>query len=1760
MKRRRKRLSVLILVFTFLFGISGISMANSQQDLSPLTPQQQEAYNYLSSLPPGWLSLIADEFGIAESELIPLYKSGMNYGQIRSRLLELYPVPEISFSYEDCAELAAQTGIDELEAITCYDMAYKWRKDPVWLADLFQRTGSWDIVESAFERWEQSSEKPSSNISTRSIMSMASSPSQIDKVYEVYNVSAQSVDSMMRSGADVNDIRNILFFMDITSAEDQLNATAENSLISAMPFSSSPSLYMDINTSLEEGWIDELPEEINYLNESWPKREFPQELLPLLSDTNENLLTRSVNMDSSDLSMNLSIPQLTFADSELPSQSSFFSDPTGLQPEIVPSAASSDSDGQYSSRGLNIETMYGEDKASPFKSYFTGTSERINPHSGTLLITVNDFSLDEKLGPDFNFTRYFNGSQNVLEQVLATITQGTRSVSSGTTQNSYSKETEYQDGSKRKDVTTVNFEYDAQTTGNGYVNGTAEVENTAYFYRQGETTPYAVNSEDTYSGEAYMLPASASVTAESSVSIESVPATYDKDIFGFGHGWGIDGIPVMDIEGAKKYITLGSEGTYEVGSDGFLVGRDSQDVWVEKPGDLTIKDQYGTVKVSYILKNINNETWYFDINGNPFVYTSKYYGSHILLWINYNSSGKVSEIIDYVGRSIRFTHTTNSITVDIYESRNSTVSLQRWVYNTEPSSVTGKNKLVSVVQPSGQQIFYQYNEYLKPYEFKYNNTNYSHNLKYLNLTSITQPTSLVTNFLYKANDNIIMERYDEVPTYTVNSNSVLTNTSQENRALFSYLTNVTTKTLQRNNGEQGTAPATETWEYDSNDRLIKHKIVGNNSGADRNSAETVETIYTYSSAKSQRPSSIKTQTKFDNTSMISETTESFAYDAYGNIVSHVDTAGNRTDYTYDNSNYYYENSSELHTGCNNLIEKMEYLTYSPTLYTGRRTKYIFNKYGLDLVGEEVAMIEKRQTGTKNYAWPHIDVPGKPGSYIWSSSEPISSVSLILYWTTTGWGRDSQYTVSYRKSGTSAWTVYYTSPFVDGGVFVTRGTRTTNITFPEPGYYDVRIVELDGGIRIEEGSKATGPIYTTTNLSDVLYKSYDYNYDFNSDDFGNIIAVNIYPSGSTSGTPETRTTYTYDTLWHLYPVESVTQVTRADGSVGTVKQTMTYDKLGRTLSSKSEEVGVSSSETQYQYDAMGRVTKIINPPHSTSSAGSEQNITYSDALRQIQATDELGNITRQTYDGFGRVAYTEWKDSSNIWHIAGYSKYDSLGRLVSNFDANFNETKYEYDAFGRQIKTISPDNSQVQSWHVGVNLPISSSPTLSLTPPTGFTTLTLAGWSKVQDADGNVGYKGYDILGRLVWSAANPKVNPEAGVPAWDMTWYEYDRFDRVIKKAVNRTATDWDVTTYGYEYNNKQTATSSPLTVDLPGNTEPMMVYEYNSRGLKVKEYPSTNPSQVVTIEYDELGNTKRITYPTQQEYVNTGNTFAPTISNVARRDEFYYGIYGITRADSYANNMLENSYLATYNQRGWVTSEKWNIDNVDYIFNYGYDAVGNRTSMTYPDTTTNTYTYDELGRIVRIPGYFERQSDQSGFAYDPVGNITDIWASNGIHTQFSYNTRNMATGISSTPLSLSYTYSGNGNIVKITDTTGATPVELNYTYDAKGQLKTAQVNKPTGIETVSYSYDGTSNRISETWKNNQNQILSQYTYTYQPGDYLVSKTDPSSVVNYTWDIYGQLSSKSSGENYIFTGKRNLNSVTGSNTVKEIYTYDALGR
>ncbi len=1355
------------------------------------------------------------------------------------------------------------------------------------------------------------------------------------------------------------------------------------------------------------------------------------------------------------------------------------------------------------------------------------------------------------------------------------------SVNGGGVEQVKSYRQEASDGTVTLDTYHQEYTYSPQTSTNGMAVGDLTETLTR---SEGYVDQYGVDhyqntqqvSQETYHN-VLVSPAPADITAQyastASDSSSDRVLNYLYTCFGFGAGWSLD-IPVMEILTDKKFIHLGVEGTYEVDTDGYLKSRNLKDIKVQSDTSYT----YDGATSMYSMTYADGTVWYFNAQGKPLAVKDKYDSYMRYYYVTSGDmKGYIDRIVDTVGRVIKFNYTgkyghvgndnviwyfPQTITVNVYESDNTlSQPLFSWVYNTGQTS-DYTSYLASVQPPVGEPILFSYMAGSGSFGYDYYSESFHKfcNMYYAILSSIQHPNGSVSNYTYtsvyvtsgEGRGKIgrhffkITNRYDTVPTETVTASGTSVQNKEENRATFTYTEPTTsnqyyvnTKTLQRTSGEAGMTPATETFKFNLESRLVEHEKKTQNGGENLNQTETVKTTYEYDFDRKSLPIKQTVSTNVNN--VTSTKVHRYIWDDYGNQVRYIDPAGHITDYEYD---YTY----------NMMTKKSEYMTPNSRNGEYKLTENILDSDKKKIVTVKESMITQSSLTQGTVEGPIGEV-NRNDSVIFSPDKLIKSftmkIRLHVTWTTLY----VSYKVSYRKIGTENWAV------VDSGqIEFLKNTspqiKTISLTFPEENHYEIKVEKTDLGICEIQEFKAYYDESVPLNVSQVTKTvEYDTNHP------GNITAINVhqlYTGSPTSSLPpvESRTTYQYDSTWHADLVEESTVVTDVEGVQSTVKSTAQYDRLGRPEVITNQETGdLSIIQTSIEYDQLGRVTKVTNPPHDNTLATTYRTYTYLDSQRKIRITDELGNVTEETYDGMDRLVTSSWIDSLNQTHVLSHNRYDSLGNLISSFDGNFNETKYEYDAFGRQVKTIWPDETETNVRYADVNVPLNTSPSISLTPPQELSVSSTFGWTKFTDAEGNLGYKGYDIVGRLIWSAVNPKTNPDTGVPTWDMTWYEYDGLGRVVKKAVNRISGVWDITTYEYDY-----SFSAPSSIDLPGDTEPIMVYEYNSRGLKVKEYPITNPSQAVNIEYDELGRTKRITYPAKQEYINTGNTFSPTTSSVTRRDEFHYDIYGLRRADSYANNMLENRYQADYNRRGWITSENWNIDNTDYTFSYGYDAVGNRVSMTYPDDTTNAYEYDELSRMSRIPGYFERENGQSGFVYDQVGNMTDIWSTNGIHTQFSYNTRNMATSMTSTPLSLSYTYSGNGNITKITDNTGTTPVELNYTYDLRGQLKTAQVNKPTGIETVSYSYDGTSNRIAETWKNNQNQILRQYTYTYQPGDYLVSKGNQTSTINYAWDIYGQLSSKSSGENYIFTGKRNLNAVTEYNIVKEIYAYDALGR
>ena len=195
-----------------------------------------------------------------------------------------------------------------------------------------------------------------------------------------------------------------------------------------------------------------------------------------------------------------------------------------------------------------------------------------------------------------------------------------------------------------------------------------------------------------------------------------------------------------------------------------------------------------------------------------------------------------------------------------------------------------------------------------------------------------------------------------------------------------------------------------------------------------------------------------------------------------------------------------------------------------------------------------------------------------------------------------------------------------------------------------------------------------------------------------------------------------------------------------------------------------------------------------------------------------------------------------------------------------------------------------------------------------------------------------------------------------------------------------------------------------------------------------------------------------------------------------------------------------------TYDGAGRLTSESSTNGNITY----GYDARGNRTSMTRGSTTTTyaydlnnrllsettgttvkSYTYDVDGNTLtagnesytydvrnRQIGYTDGTTTAS-YAYNPkglrsqktVGGATKYFVWDGMNIVYEYDASAGTTyyyGLHrvSAGNSLYYLYNAHGDVVQLTDGTGA--VTKSYAYDAFGN----EVN-PSANDTNPFRYCG---------------------------------------------------------------------------------------
>lgn len=234
-----------------------------------------------------------------------------------------------------------------------------------------------------------------------------------------------------------------------------------------------------------------------------------------------------------------------------------------------------------------------------------------------------------------------------------------------------------------------------------------------------------------------------------------------------------------------------------------------------------------------------------------------------------------------------------------------------------------------------------------------------------------------------------------------------------------------------------------------------------------------------------------------------------------------------------------------------------------------------------------------------------------------------------------------------------------------------------------------------------------------------------------------------------------------------------------------------------------------------------------------------------------------------------------------------------------------------------------------------------------------------------------------------------------------------------------------------------------------------------------------------------------------------------------------------------------------TYTPRGWLATRTVG----GAITAFGYDAMGDLTSITDPSGITTMFTYDAAHRLTDL---IDAQGNSIHYTLDAAGNKVNEQTRDASGTVVrslsrSYNPLGQLTsvvdGLNHTIINANYTdsYDGNGNLVHTADAFG---VQRQQGFDALNRLVTTIDN-----------YNGTDPATSNT----------QASFDYDPIDRLDGVNDPDGLSTlFSYDGLGertQLQSPDTGtstDTYDAAGNR----LTHTDAKGAISTsaYDALNR
>ena len=524
-----------------------------------------------------------------------------------------------------------------------------------------------------------------------------------------------------------------------------------------------------------------------------------------------------------------------------------------------------------------------------------------------------------------------------------------------------------------------------------------------------------------------------------------------------------------------------------------------------------------------------------------------------------------------------------------------------------------------------------------------------------------------------------------------------------------------------------------------------------------------------------------------------------------------------------------------------------------------------------------------------------------------------------------------------------------------------------------------------------------------------------------------------------------------TVWTYDAEGRQTRKTYADGT----HYDYTYDALGR-LASRTDGKGQT---TTYAYDPNGNLTNIVYPDASTVV------FAYDELNRKTSMADSIGT-TAYAYDAIGNLVVEDGPFANDTLYYA-YTPDRQLAAITSSFY----KVEYAYDNLGRLSTVIGAEGTNTYAYAAAGTL-----------------------WTNLTLANGTTAERAFDELARLT----NLVNRADAGVlSSFALTLDDADQRTQVIRE-------DGKIYTYSYDAIGQLTNASATLpngtpwpgyqfsyTYDATGNP-----VEQNKNGL-VYSNSFNNLNQNAETRFAgglaALGTyssplAATVTVNNVQAQLHDGDWAATGIPFVQGTNALVHTIQDLAgRSSSATSTVVVVDRAYAYDANGNMTANGaftyvWDCENrLTEVWGNGvlvqanrYDALWRRREkIDYAadgSATTNRYLYKDWLVLAVTDGegnVLETYTHGADLSGEPGGSAGGI---GGILT----STQAGGAAI--------YAYDFNGNIVGVTDASGAVVSSLTYTpfgevlartgpFTPRYQFSTKEYSPRTGLNYYGYRY-----------------------------------------------------------------------------------------